>query len=710
MSQVGTSVAATASASDRNTTESFGWLRWAFAALLVLHAVLVLTNLRSGLLVGLEFRQAQTAISAFFIQAENNFSLAYPTPVLGKPWSIPMEFPLYQWCVVWLSNATGWSLTVSARLLSAASFYAVLPALYRLLGRLEVKPGHRLMALAVVLGSPLYIFYSRSFLIEAMALAFAAWFLVAFLETMARRDWRWLGLAVFCGSAAALVKVTTFMVWCLPAAIYGGWLLLRAWRSGRRDGTMGSTLAWGLACSLPVLAVAWWWVRVSDGIKVLNAAGADLVSSRLSAYNFGLWSDRFSPEIWGRLFGKWNAAVMPAGLAAIVLLLVGLFLRSHRQPVIWGLGLFFGAQLVFPQLYAMHDYYFYAAGVGLLVATGCGLAGLLDSKVPRPLTWLVWGVVIIGSLNAYRTGYYQEQRLVGPGGTGLSDAIRNTSPRDSVLIVMGDDWNSMLPYYSQRRALMVRRDLEHNASYLDRAFEDLRGEDIFALVVTGTQRDNHEFIAKARERFKLDPSVTLTHEGKTDVYVRRFHRNDMLRRLGTNEQPFYHGVVMRGEPDAPEGAPAVDGIDRLVTGEVGRVFFAGMEPKPVRFNFAFGLNRFEHEGRQVIGAHPVSTLWFKPPAGQRMITCEFGILPDAYRQPSGHTDGAEFTIVERQRDGLEKIIFQRVLDPYAQAGDRGTQEVKLSYQATDGGELFFRTGFAVGGSFDWCYWGRIKIE
>ena len=167
----------------------FRWLGFFFAVLLLVHGGLVLTNLRSGSLIGLEFRQTQTAISSYFIQAENNFSLAYPTPVLGKPWSIPMEFPLYQWSTVWLSNATGWSLAVSARVLSALSVYATLPALGLLLGQLGVQRGRRLVVLAVVLSSPLYIFYSRAFLIEAMALAFSVWFLAAFVETMQRRSW-----------------------------------------------------------------------------------------------------------------------------------------------------------------------------------------------------------------------------------------------------------------------------------------------------------------------------------------------------------------------------------------------------------------------------------------------------------------------------------------------------------------------------------------
>ncbi len=36
-------------------------------------------------LPGMEFRQTQTGLSTYFIQQEDNYSLAYPTPVLGKP-------------------------------------------------------------------------------------------------------------------------------------------------------------------------------------------------------------------------------------------------------------------------------------------------------------------------------------------------------------------------------------------------------------------------------------------------------------------------------------------------------------------------------------------------------------------------------------------------------------------------------------------------
>jgi hypothetical protein len=49
------------------------------------------------------FRQTQTAITTYWLGI-NGFSLNYETPVVGPPWSIPFEFPLYQYMVVLLAR------------------------------------------------------------------------------------------------------------------------------------------------------------------------------------------------------------------------------------------------------------------------------------------------------------------------------------------------------------------------------------------------------------------------------------------------------------------------------------------------------------------------------------------------------------------------------------------------------------------------------
>src|SRR5688572_31609546 len=62
------------------------------------------------------FRQTQTAISVFHMMRGGPW-LAYYTPVLGAPWAIPFEAPLYHWSVAAL--ATVFPLELSGRIASA---------------------------------------------------------------------------------------------------------------------------------------------------------------------------------------------------------------------------------------------------------------------------------------------------------------------------------------------------------------------------------------------------------------------------------------------------------------------------------------------------------------------------------------------------------------------------------------------------------------
>ena len=134
---------ATAPAPDPAIVRPARWPLAVFLACLVFHLWGVGVGWESKNLPGVEYRQAQTALSAYFIKEDGDFSLAYPTPVLGKPWSIPMEFPLYQWTVVGVSELTGWGITLSGRLVSIACFYLMLPAVWLLLARWAVAPPWR---------------------------------------------------------------------------------------------------------------------------------------------------------------------------------------------------------------------------------------------------------------------------------------------------------------------------------------------------------------------------------------------------------------------------------------------------------------------------------------------------------------------------------------------------------------------------------------
>jgi hypothetical protein len=71
------------------------------------------------------FRQTQTAISTYFV-LQGGAWLAYETPVLGAPWSIPFEFPLYQWITAVWVKISGIPLDQAGRSVSVVFYYLTL--------------------------------------------------------------------------------------------------------------------------------------------------------------------------------------------------------------------------------------------------------------------------------------------------------------------------------------------------------------------------------------------------------------------------------------------------------------------------------------------------------------------------------------------------------------------------------------------------------
>ena len=144
--------------SPADETKSVHPLTWLLlATALLVNLWLVTRHWTESLLDAHEFRQVQTAITARFIR-DDGFKLAYETPLLGPPWSVPMEFPTYQFGVAYLSKGTGLPLEQSGRLLSVLFFYAGLPAVWLLLARWRFAATVRCCVLAAWLTCPVLTF------------------------------------------------------------------------------------------------------------------------------------------------------------------------------------------------------------------------------------------------------------------------------------------------------------------------------------------------------------------------------------------------------------------------------------------------------------------------------------------------------------------------------------------------------------------------
>jgi hypothetical protein len=667
----------------------------------------------SANLPGNEFRQAQTAISAYHIQKDSDFSLAYPTPVLGKPWSIPMEFPLYQWSAVWVSNATGLHLVQSGRLVSIVCFYLTLPALYLVLGLGRVPPGRRYLALAFVLTCPLYTIYTRAFMIETMALMFSTWFLLAYLRAVGRGSPGWLAVAIIAGTLAGLVKVTTFMFALMPAFV---WTLWRFWRlrPGQPGGgtrAWGGVFAFGLAAALVPVIVSAWWVHFADAVKAQNPAGAFLTSENLRNYNFGI-GRRFAPEVWNQHWYQIFREVtsVPVTLAAGALALI--FAWRHWGWIAGMLALFFAVQVVFPELYAWHAYYYVANAVVLMIAFAAVGWGLLDSRLPRAAAWALIGVLMAGQVRGFFAVQYEAMHGSSLGGSSMTKAIRSVTEPEDVLLIAGEDWSSIIPYYSQRRALMIPNGREFQPTYLEEVFAKMEDERVLVMLVRDKVRTYRPFLDRAIQTFGFHPTPVFTWKD-FDVY--------MEENLRLGAIPIVKGLEDRQflalTPDALADQDAMHSREIVVAKLPGqsRQFFRQMTPTPVQFFSDFGLGTVQFNDREYFNAHPTLRLYFDVAAGEREIAFEGAIIDWAYEEkvPYGdRTDGVEFTVYEELPDGGRRTLFTRLLHPRDRPSDRGVQAMTARFTLERDARVVLATSPGPVGSVarDWAMLGKVEIK
>lgn len=657
-------------------------------------------------LPGNEFRQTQTAISTYWIEAENDFSPAYPTPILGKPWSIPMEFPLYQWITVVIHRLTDWSLTKSGRAVSIACFYFTLPAVFLLLRRWQVASAHRWAVLAVILTCPFYIYFTRGVLIETMALMCSLWFWVAFERAVIGRSKGWLILAVISGAGAGLVKVTTFMLYLLPAA---AWAIGRLWRNRRSEWRID--FGWMVATVVLPFAATLWWLHFADASKAENPLATFIVSGNLTEFNLGTNETRFSGQMWLtklHLIAE-NLTAVPI-LIAMGILLAGPARRRWREVgacAVW----FMSALLLFPVLYTLHDYYYAANTALLLVALGLVIVALAESQVARWIKVSVLLMILTTQGWRYLEYYYPSQSAVSIGGDGLTRSLQAvTDPRD-VIVVLGQDWSSITPYYARRKAVMLRDDAARDPNLVEAALANLDGEKIGALVIVG-KRDGEQWLIDRAEARGLDRRPTyLWHDAR--VYLPREREAGAVEALLRHSFP---GVSIAPGVDVPKRDHANHWVNYADLWPWERTPFEAMTPKPVRFFSQFGPAADGSRGVLMFGGHPETRLVFALPAGEHVLRGSLQLGLDAYRndlKDNEATDGVEVMLSALGADGSREVLATRYFDPRHNLDDRGERRpLEFSFALEQAGEveLALLPGPAGNLTRDWIKLGPLVIE
>ncbi|MDR1280050.1 MAG: hypothetical protein LBK99_04435 [Opitutaceae bacterium] len=432
------------------------WLLMCLAIIALTRA----TGLGDPLLDWYEFRQTQTVLTAYWFNQEG-FSLPdYPLPILGYPWTVPMEFPIYQIAVA-LLHQIGIPLDLAARGFALLCYVAACGLLAWMLLRHGCPP--YLVASAGLFAwlSPFALVWSRAALIEFTAVLLGLAY-VALAWRISERGHSKRGIIGFClvGASAAATKVTSFTVFWPPVALLAFIHLRQLKTNASIASLLKSVFFWTLGLSLPLIA-AIMWTHVSDEVKSLSEHTAWLTSRSLGEWNFGTFAQRLDLKNWLIIGKRVHNNVMPF-LWPLTLLGVPIIFRMpiRMAAVIGGLLVgAFGTVLVFFNLYLIHDYYLCAIVLPLWVAAGAGIyliAHKINYRAWGALVFIViFGILGVSSIISPRVkGSYRD--LSKDEIVRFSTLVREHVPFDAEVIIFGDDWNSRLPYYTQRKALMVR--------------------------------------------------------------------------------------------------------------------------------------------------------------------------------------------------------------------------------------------------------------
>jgi hypothetical protein len=428
----------------------------AILALVALHAVYFLAIGLSRPISDMhEFRQTQTALSAYWIWREGHF-LAYETPVVGYPWSIPFEFPTYEDLVAAL-RAIGVPIVVGGRLISFAFLIGLLWPLAILCDALRLGRTTYLVIAILLLASPIHVFWGRTLMIETCAVFFGlAWlaFLARFLERRHARD---AVFALLAGILATLTKSTTFP----PFGLLGGalfcWTVFLDVRAGLNAARIG-TLVLAACAGIVPLAVGLLWVWFSDHVKQANPIGALLTSSALHGWTFGTLQQRLSYQLWHDVIWRRAMRDILGGVAVAAPLLVFAAALNRR---ILGLAIACVAAFLLPfllltNLHIIHNYYQTANAIFLLAAVGLGIAAIAE-RGGKLLGIVVLLVVVVGQIRYFRDNFAHVVTVDQSGAPAIriGAAIQRLTRPGEAIVVIGDDWSSAIPFYGERKALAL---------------------------------------------------------------------------------------------------------------------------------------------------------------------------------------------------------------------------------------------------------------
>ena len=424
---------------------------------------------------GIAFRETQTlwGVRDAVVSGFTLFNLE--TPVLGSPFRIPFEMPLFQNFSAAICKFLQLEIVFGTRAVSLICF-CVTTYLYSKLIKKKLGFVYAVVFLFLSTLSPFAILWSGIGLIENftnLLLALYVWFLVLYLD---EKRLIFLAISFLFLSLTSLSKITTSFPLAISLYIvilYQNQIMHQSkgfWFWLKRISYDSNLFLVAFFSLIP----GYVWSIYADSVKNSSAATEWLTSSNLQSWNFGTLDQRVTLFSWQAIAGRLYL------LVGVTIFLVPFLLKVKRLfPRI--LILFFvgvSPVLVYFNLYVVHDYYFLAIhSIMCLTSSICAIELIKHySKVynVRKDFVLLPGFVllIIFSTWIWTPGHDYKGYLSNKQIRNLSyveTVASNTSKKDLV-IVFGCDWNPAPLFLMNRKGFTVPNkfgNISQSLSFID---------------------------------------------------------------------------------------------------------------------------------------------------------------------------------------------------------------------------------------------------
>ncbi len=416
----------------------------------LLPIIFYIYSYNSTLLDHMGYRQTQTALATLWMSSSESW-IDFIFPVFGYPWLLPMEYPIYQIISNLISKLEIFSIETSGRLLSLVVYYlSLIPIRSILKNRIRDDS----LFYIFYFTSPLLLYFSNKFLIDGFVFFLSVSVFATFLLLVKNFSLRNAILFIFFCNLCGLQKITGLMAVLSGCGAYFIFYLISLKDKDHIIEIFKFSFVFLISVILPIL-----WVFYSDEIKNSYYLTSFLTSDALSNWNYGSLSQRLDIYNLSKLFG-WRIMVLGGMFVLILRLLFFKFNKLKENAVAISCltcGLF--GPIFFFNLYLVHDYYL----ISSLAFIGIGLYLIPNIYTPRfnnirPSTNIFVAMTLFFNLIIFSYWYMPKTNDIPSSHEDMYKTaliVKNQLDSDKVILTSGVDWDSTIPFYTEKFAIML---------------------------------------------------------------------------------------------------------------------------------------------------------------------------------------------------------------------------------------------------------------